>query len=372
VHASGQVVAFDIPVNLLGIDGNSNRVDASSRVKSDICTNNLCNKDGTIAVGDGSNNELCKEALSQHSIQLLRDAYTAVTTHNFNKPSGNKDRDNDTKAFIDQWQIRRAITTRLPADIVLRSVQTWTGQRPFETRKEIACKTYIYKLRFRCLSYLKSNLQSSDVDCKDQECNNGRSELQIHPICKAGPHILRRINDQNAVWLCQWPLDPTMLNQTCKAFVGRHDFYNFVHKEERKKADEQKKEKECNANNDTNDDATENKSPHDIDLFQFTVDTLPEEEEDPSLPPVINATFTLKAKGFHRSMVRNLVGFTVDVARGAQHVDDIPVLLMEKKPEKLCVKNEVDNRKALASIVNSAPACGLCLAKVKYEHDHFL
>ena len=111
-----------------------------------------------------------------------------------------------------------------------------------------------------------------------------------------------------------------------------------------------------------------NISPHEIDLFEFKVDIKQEVEEDTTLPPVLNATFTLKAKGFHRSMVRSLVGFVVDVARGIQTVDDIPVLLLEKKAEDA----NFSDTTSLASMVNSAPACGLCLAKVEYEHSNFL
>ena len=58
------------------------------------------------------------------------------------------------------------------------------------------------------------------------------------------------------------------------------------------------------------------------------------------------------------------------LARGIQTVDDIPVLLLEKKAEDANL-NCTDTT-SLASMVNSAPACGLCLAKVEYEHNNFL
>lgn len=331
VHASGQVVAFDVPLSLLDVE------DGGESVKGDNGKRRN-NHGGNIGDGIGAYND----TLSEHSIQHLQEAFHTLTTHK-SKTNNDENETINIKTPIDQWQIRRAITTRLPADIVLRSVRMWTGMRPFEPRKEISCKTYIYKLRFRRLSHHNSD-------------NTGK--LLLHPICNAGPHILRRIHDQNSVWLCPWPLDPTLLRQACNAFVGRHDFFNFVHKEERKKTNK------CteNANND--------KSPHEIDLFEFKVDTQPEKEEDPTLlPPVINATFCLKAKGFHRSMVRNLVGFVVDVSRGLCSVDDIPVLLMGKKAEKWPVSSD---NKSLVSMVNSAPACGLCLAKAEYKNDNLL
>jgi tRNA U38,U39,U40 pseudouridine synthase TruA len=181
----------------------------------------------------------------------------------------------------------------------------------------------------------------------------------IHPICHAGPHILRRIDDNNTIWLCPWPLDSTLLSLACDGFVGRHDFVNFVHKDERK-ADEFR-----------DGGGGGSGKQHEIDLFEFNIvesvtDEKDEEEELGDdlmlLPPVVDATFTLSAKGFHRSMVRNLVGFVVDIARGLRSIDDIPLLLSNKGGNYLhsCGK------------VNAAPACGLCLAKVEYEHDDFL
>jgi tRNA U38,U39,U40 pseudouridine synthase TruA len=146
--------------------------------------------------------------------------------------------------------------------------------------------------------------------------------------------------------------------------VGRHDFINFVHKDERK-AGLMKLE----AVDEFHDDDGGGKQ-HEIDLFQFNIVesvTAKKEEEELGdnlmlLPPVVDATFTLSAKGFHRSMVRNLVGFVVDVARGMHSIDDIPLLLSSKKEDYL----------QSGGMVNAAPACGLCLAKVEYEHDDFL
>jgi len=339
VHASGQVVAFDVPLSLLHLDGCSVR------------------KNGDLL---GCNGRRDQESLSQQSIQYLQEALDTLNEHRSKTTCENKTE--KKSVLIDQWKIRRAITTRLPLDIVLRSVRLWTGACPFEARKQISCKTYTYKLRFRGLSHLNcSSVQSSSSEKIYKQQHNGDDKKpQLHPICSSGPPLLRRINDQNTVWLCPWPLDPMILHQACAKFVGKHDFINFVHKEERRKASR------CAEGDANNTLGTDLKSPHEINLFQFQVDTQSEKEEDWSLPPVINAIFTLKAKGFHRSMVRNLVGFAVDIARGLRRVDDIPVLLMEQDP---CI-NSSDNKTSV-SMVNSAPACGLCLSKVEYEKDLF-
>ena len=324
VHATGQVVAFDIPVRLLKLEQDTNHLN------------------------NGNNKE--DEALSEQCIVHLQEAYHVLTRHLQQQSSvNNATAKRSTKSTIDQWQIRRAVTTRLRcSDIAIRSVRMYTGgsimhKQPFEARRHIKCKTYVYKLRFRRLAYLPCVVH----DMKDI----------IHPICHAGPHILRRIDDNNTIWLCPWPLDSTLLSLACDGFVGKHDFVNFVHKDERK-ADEFR-------------DGGGGGRQHEIDLFEFNIvesvtDEKDEEEELGDdlmlLPPVVDATFTLSAKGFHRSMVRNLVGFVVDIARGLRSIDDIPLLLSNKGGNYLhsCGK------------VNAAPACGLCLAKVEYEHDNLL
>jgi len=361
VHATSQVAAFDIPIKLLNIDDD----------------NSICNED-TDKEGD-----INKEKLSEHCIEHLQDAYqilnkhmsTKVTTDNDKKTNDKKN--TATRTLIDLWQIRRALSTRLPTDIIIRSIRLYTDiYNPFEPRKRIQCKTYVYNLRFRCLSYL-----NDDESAKQSYCTSG-SKLQqqlessdtttdqakLHSICSSGPHLLRRITDQNTVWLSQWPLDPSLLHQACNMFIGKHNFVSFVHKDERKKMDiKDVDDTTSNAEEDTSSD-------HVIDLFEFSVHIQSEEEEDKSLPPVMNATFTLKAKGFHRSMVRLLVGFVVDVARGKQRLEDIPILLLDKKDKER--KNKIIDTRAGESLdslkVHAAPACGLCLAKVEYEHNNFL
>ena len=348
VHATGQVVAFDIPIELLNIDDDS-----------------ICHEDINKEEGDTNN----KEKLSEHCMKHMQDAYQTLNKHMSSTKSTTDNDKKNTAKFLDLWQIRRALSTRLPTDIVIRSLRLYTDlYNPFEPRKKIQCKTYLYKLRFRCLAYLNDDDECSSTGkqlaCASPDTTN---RAQLHPICNSGPHLLRRINDQNAVWLCQWPLNPSLLQQACKLFVGKHDFVNFVHKDERKKI-------ESIDADDAKSNAEDTSSNHAIDLFEFSVDIQSEEEEDKSLPPVMNATFTLKAKGFHRSMVRMLVGFVVDVARGKQSIEDIPILLLDRKgkvEEDGMITSSTDE--SLGGLkVHAAPACGLCLAKVEYEHDNFL
>ena len=322
VHATHQVVAFDVPLSLVANDDN-------------IKANNKDDGDGDITI-------------SAHALPLLQESYQTLVEH---------DSTTETRPFIDQWKIRRAITTRLPTDIVIRSIRIWNGSMPFEARQNVACKTYIYKLRFRCRAH-QSNAKSTE------EAHN---TTDLHPICNAGPHLLRRLNDNNTVWLSPWPLDKEKLVEACKPFVGRHNFCNFVHKAERKVGNSRpslvrrrERQRQPTANDADDEDG---KDKYLMNLFEFVVQFIPEEEQDETLPPIIDATFTLKAKGFHRSQVRNLVGFVVDVARGERSLDDARVLLGES--------DNADTDESLPT-VNSAPASGLCLALVEYEHDDFL
>ncbi|KAL3795538.1 hypothetical protein HJC23_009251 [Cyclotella cryptica] len=327
VHASGQVVAFDIPLCSLSSPGVPDALHdpTSQRVRE-----------------EGYN-----EVISSHALPLLQGAY-----HTYCRGTENgspKDHASTPCTFLDFWQIRRAISTRLPSDIVIRTVWMWTGPYPFEARKGISCKTYVYNLRFRSLSRVEYQEEL------------GISE-NMHPICNAGPHLLRRVCDQNNVWLSPWPLDPTILHPACQAFVGLHDFTNFIHKEDRKK------ESECNIG------TLCSEKTHKIDLVRFDIDLQKEKLEgssDPSIPLVYNAAFTLSAKGFRRQMIRNLVGFVVDVARGVRFLEDIPKLLQPKTISPAVLKGTCD---AVNYSVNAAPACGLHLDKVVYVQDrnHFL
>ncbi|EJK67930.1 hypothetical protein THAOC_10959 [Thalassiosira oceanica] len=288
VHATGQICAFDVPLNMLNHMGS----DCSSVNDAALPTLRLALE----KLNEGrSDSGCCIHALPR---------------------------------TLDQWQIRRAISTRLPADIIVRSARIWCGERPFEPRQGILRKTYTYRLRFR-----SSNCQPAQ---------------ESHEIINAGPSLLRRFNDNNSIWLCPWALDERSLLKTCELLEGKHNFYSFVHKSDRRmlESDEERAIRHTN------------------DLIKFRVDLIADGEDDFDEPAkVLEATFSLQAKGFHRSMVRLLVHFVVDVARGKRHRSEMPRLLSEGD-----WKGIYPDEKYLGSVLNTAPACGLCLAKVEYEH----
>jgi len=131
---------------------------------------------------------------------------------------------------------------------------------------------------------------------------------------QGGPPTLRSAFDSPVLWLCPWELDALKLEKAAKCLEGTHDFTPFVHKSDR-----------------------ESRSHH------MTVDAVTVQFSKETYGTTAHLTF--QAKGFRRSMVRNMVGYSVDVARG------------------LVVENKWPDGEA---IINSAPASGLCLEGVYY------
>ena len=124
VHATHQVVAFDVPLSLIIRDddeADNNREDIDDDMK-----------------------------ISSHALPLLQESYETLVKYDATIT------ETEARPFIDQWEIRRAISTRLPSDIVIRSIRIWNGTVPFEARQNVACKTYIYRLRFRSIAYRTS------------------------------------------------------------------------------------------------------------------------------------------------------------------------------------------------------------------------
>lgn len=199
------------------------------------------------------------------------------------------------------WLIRKSINSRLPEDISIQDVSVCENQS-FDPRKHATLKRYTYTVKYRRVVV---------------------SDGKPLPICTSGPNTLRDAWDRNNVWICPWALDDSNLQSLCQRMTGEHDYSAFVHKKARK-----------------------DKS-NILTVEKFTVKVLNETNED---APVVNIMFIVEAKGFRRSMVRNLVGLVVDICRGAV---DVSIL------DEVWTGTDTVARK-----VNSAPACGLCLEHV--------
>lgn len=203
------------------------------------------------------------------------------------------------------WHIRKSINSRLPIDISIEQVSLCENEN-FDPRSDVRRKQYSYQMKYR-----RKVLSS-----------NG----ELLPICSSGPHTIRSGLDPSTVWICPWALDDSKLDESCQNLAGNHDYSVFVHKKARRDKENV------------------------LTVDKLACERIHETQED---APVVTVRFVVEAKGFRRSMVRNLVGFLVDMCRGA---------VEESVFDQLWTgTDEVANK------VNSAPACGLCLEHVIYS-----
>jgi tRNA pseudouridine38-40 synthase len=202
------------------------------------------------------------------------------------------------------WHIRKSINSRLPVDISIEELSDCENQ-DIDPRSDVKRKQYSYTLKYR----------------RKMHSNDG----ELLPICTSGPQSIRSGLDPAALWVCPWALDDSQLDELCRRLAGDHDYSAFVHRQARR-------DKE-NA----------------LTVERLVCERLHETKED---APVMTVRFVVEAKGFRRSMVRNLVGFLVDVCRGT---------VEESIFETLWTGTD-----EVADKVHSAPACGLCLEHVLY------
>lgn len=203
----------------------------------------------------------------------------------------------------EEWELCRATNTRLPDDVAVTSFEMC--HESFDPRHDAMLKQYTYTMRYR-----RRVLDATG---------------QVLPICLGGIYSLRSAFDSSCLYKCPWPLEDSNLAELCRKLAGVHDYSCFVHKDDRRKRDNV------------------------MEVTKFHVEYLNVSKEE---GPAVTVKFTLEAKGFRRTMVRNLVGFVVDVCRGqveASQVDSV-----------WTGTNEA------AAMVHAAPACGLCLVKVFY------
>jgi tRNA pseudouridine38-40 synthase len=203
-------------------------------------------------------------------------------------------------------EIQKSINSRLPIDISVDHVEVCENPK-FEPRHDVKLKQYSYTVKYRRLVL--------DADGKALSA------------CRSGPNTVRSALDSPCLWVCPWALDDGKMEALCRHLQGEHDFQAFVHKEDRRKRD------------------------HTLALQTMRFTVLSETSE---AAPVVTARLVCEAKGFRRSMVRNLVGFCVDACRGHDGMDD------------MCLDDLWSGDEAIADKIHSAPASGLCLERVDY------
>lgn len=205
------------------------------------------------------------------------------------------------------WMIRRSINSRLPQDISIDDITSLADQPDFDPRKDTIRKRYSYTIKFR-----RKILDSTG---------------NVLPLSMSGPNTIRCGLDSPTQWVCPWSLDDSKMKEYCQKLTGEHDYSAFVHKQSRR-----------------------DKS-NVLTVERFDYETL-QHDANSDMAPVVVIQFHAVAKGFRRGMVRNLVGFVVDVCRG--HVS-------ESIFDSIWTGTD-----EVASMVHSAPPFGLCLENVEY------
>lgn len=205
------------------------------------------------------------------------------------------------------WKMQNAINSRLPTDISVQDLQRVSDD--FHPRQDVAMKQYSYTIKYR------RKLTNADGT--------------VLPICQSGPQTVRHALDSPCLWVSPWSLDDSLLPKLCAFLQGKHNFYVFIHKQARNE---------------------QGQDP------QFTLDSMEYEilSESSEPAPVVTGRFVLRAKSFRRSMVRNLVGFCIDVCRGKEEFADFTWNDVWKATQDV------------AEMIHSTPGSGLCLDAVSY------
>jgi tRNA pseudouridine(38-40) synthase len=266
------------------------------------------------------------------------------------------------------WKLRNDINSRLPIDVSVQHISHLIHDaNTFDPRRDVTMKKYTYTVRYR------RKLQ--DVVLPDQSNSiNESSKNHIQSIIEqsGGPHSIRTARDSYCLWIVPWSICDSTLSQLCHHFMGPpKDFYFFIHKADR---DNPKK---------TTRHTIQEMSYRIVNVSTESISiplaSLPSPLQTTTTTPIIQITseivtgeFTFIAKGFRRTMIRNIVGYCIDRCRNVPNIPAIGSVLL---PHVEC--NDLDNnitqidmieknQQRFPYIINAAPASGLCLEWVTY------
>ena len=246
------------------------------------------------------------------------------------------------------WEIQRALNSRLPSDVSIMDVYSLPDASTFTPRQDVIVKQYSYTIQYR------------------RKHNNQNNNVKSDGIYGIG--TFRNALDSDVLWNVPWSLDDSRMATLCQLLQGSHNFAPFVHKEERNGNSSLRRDQRNNKNIEYS--STLPPDHHILNLQKCKFEIL--QETTQHICPaqnVVLARFTLEAPGFRRTMVRNIVGFCVDVCRGKfDSTNKLPPQDNDCEPwdwQNELWKAPVED---VAQKIVAAPAKGLCLEWVKYDH----
>jgi tRNA pseudouridine(38-40) synthase len=254
------------------------------------------------------------------------------------------------------WKLRKDMNSRLPIDISVHHVSCLSlgedGNSVLDPRRDVQRKQYTYTVRYRRKS------SSDHPNAPDM-------------IDGSGPHSMRTAFDSPCLWVVPWALRDEQMPWLCQHFAGRErDYHHFIHKADRGKYDStlftiERMEFEI-LNVTIEHIHVSSQSPllasqpddQERDSLDDTIIGIP--ATTPSGPrsssilssEIVTGRFIFEAKSFRRTMLRNIVGYCMDVCRNAVGAPSMESVFHVRHSE--------------AVIIHAAPASGLCLEWVKY------
>jgi tRNA pseudouridine38-40 synthase len=204
-------------------------------------------------------------------------------------------------APIPPENLRRALNRTLPASIRITDAQTVPGS--FHARHSARAKNYEYRI-----------FQGENPS----------------------PFLARYVYD------CLWKIDPVILQESARIFLGEHDFLSFA-----------ATDPDQAARSDTN--GTDEENSNGVREASGTVRTVFSshwEERTTAAGELL--VYRVRGNGFLHHMVRNLVGTMLEVGRGQMALDELPRILAARS-------------RPLAG--PTAPARGLFLDSVEYGDE---
>jgi tRNA pseudouridine(38-40) synthase len=244
------------------------------------------------------------------------------------------------------WKLRKDMNSRLPIDVSVQHVSCLTSNDDehaivLDPRRDVQLKQYTYTVRYR---RIVSNDRQQDAAVTDM-------------LDHSGPHAIRTAFDTACLWVVPWSINDAQMPFLCQQFVGENkNYYHFIHKAERQK---------CDASNILTIHRMEfeilNTTTECI-YSPIPIDTSANvNHRTTTVSEIVTGRFILEAKSFRRTMIRNMVGYCIDVCRNLPTVPSIESVFPLTAPD-----TPTQQEQPFHLIINAAPASGLCLEWVKY------